>query len=72
MKEPTYEEVLDIMVDGGKKLCDYALDKWISYSYCGFPPTPEDEKMRQEYLKHWHKIKDMIDRKWTRQVSEEK
>lgn len=70
--DPTIDEVLGIMVDGGKKLCDYAIEQWSSYKYSFHqPPTIEDEKMRQEYMMRWRKIKRMINKKeWQHKAGE--
>lgn len=41
------EEVLELMIDGGERLCDYALDKWMGDHY------HLGEDMRQQMLKEW-------------------
>ena len=61
MNEITDQEVFQIMIDGGEKLCDYALTQWISGKYCGPRPWSEsDEDMRQENIRRWNKIKGKI------------
>ena len=52
--EVTDREVLDIMKDGGKKLCKYALDQWIGNVY------RLDEESRQAHIKRWHEIESRI------------
>ena len=54
MEEITDREVVKIMVDGGERLCEYALEKWIGNAY------QTDEKTRQEYIQRWKAIKARI------------
>jgi hypothetical protein len=48
------------MKDGGRKLCDYALEQWTGWKYASDPPTPEDEIMRQEFIAEWKEVKSRI------------
>ena len=58
MNEVTDSEVLQIMIDGGERLCDYALDKWIAGDYCGPRPwSDQEEKMRQAFILRWKKTR---------------
>jgi hypothetical protein len=57
----TDEEILNIMVDGGEKLCDYAITQWASYKYATYPnPTQNDEDTRRESLLRWNQLKSQI------------
>ena len=68
--EITNQEVLEIMSDGGEKICDHALTQWISGKYCGPRPwSDDDEKMRQENIRRWNEIKRMI-RPLTKEIKE--
>lgn len=52
--EVTDSEVLQVMIDGGKKLCDYAIEQWEGTKY------QMSEAQRLEYKTRWKKIKEMI------------
>jgi len=54
MTDITDEEILKIMIDGGEKLCDYALDLWITDKY------KLGEAARQQNMKRWSEIKGRI------------
>lgn len=45
--------VIKVMIDGGCKLCDYAIEQWNSGKY----NLPE---LRPAYVKRWSLIKDRI------------
>jgi hypothetical protein len=47
-------EVIKIMIDGGEKLCDYAIEQWIGDKY------KLGEDMRRESILRWNKIKSRI------------
>ena len=49
----TDKEVIGVMVSGGEKLCDYALQKWIAGDYGG-------GDMRIEYIDRWNNIRSRI------------
>jgi len=54
MKEGNFQETFDVMLDGGKKVCEHAIEKWSGDSYGG------DEAMKQKNLKRWDTIKSAI------------
>lgn len=45
------DEIAGVLLDGARRLCDYAAEQWISGKYGG------DEDMRQENLRHWSEIR---------------
>lgn len=51
-------EVINVMVDGGKKLCDYAEEQWIAGKYDNGNPQFAD--MRSDNLKRWAEIRKQI------------
>ena len=53
-QEVSNGEVVRIMIDGGKKLCDYALEQWIANKY------QMDEEARRYHITRWKVIKDRI------------
>ena len=55
IKEPTDSEVRQVMIDGGKQLCEYAINKWLSGSY---DPCPA----KQENIARWKNIKSRINK----------
>ena len=48
------KEVIKIMVDGGEKLCDHAIEQWEGYKY------GHDYDLRQGNLLRWKTIKSRI------------
>jgi len=52
--EITDDEILRIARDGGRQLCDHALQKWIGNAY------NMDEATRQAYINRWKEIKSRI------------
>ena len=54
MEPVSDSEVLKIMIDGGEKLCDYALAKWISNAY------GTDNETRQESIMRWNEVRRRI------------
>jgi len=48
--EPTDDEVLRIMVDGGKRLCEYAITQWTADKY----GLGHEENYR--HIARWKKI----------------
>jgi hypothetical protein len=56
--EVSAREVINVMVDGGKKVCDYAEEQWLSGKYDGDDPKLAD--MRRDNLKRWSEIRKQI------------
>ncbi len=54
LKTPTEDDVLGVMVDGGEKLCDHALAKWIGNEY------HQTEECRAEYVHWWGEVRRAI------------
>ena len=50
----TFDEVLQVMTDGGERLCDEAITKWRSGQY-GI-----NKDMTNEYIARWKRIRDLI------------
>lgn len=50
----TDDEVLGIMIDGGVKLCDYAIEKWISDGY------GMSHEVKQQYIRRWRAIQQRV------------
>lgn len=50
----TDSEVIGVMKDGGRQLCEYAREQWYSGKY------GNDQKMKQENLKRWREIENRI------------
>ena len=47
-------EVINIMIQGGEQICDYALSKWIADEY------KLGEESRRENIKHWKETRTRI------------
>lgn len=52
-------EVINIMIDGGNKLCDYATEQWLSGKYGDNDPD-QYLAMRKENLQRWAEIRRRI------------
>jgi hypothetical protein len=55
-------EVIGIMVDGGKRVCDHAIEQWLSGKY-DFPApeyAEENRKRRREHEQRWKAIRERI------------
>lgn len=52
--EITDAELLNVMADGAKQVCDHALKKWIANDYRMDDPT------RQAYIARWSEIRRSI------------
>lgn len=54
IEEPTDKEVLNTLLDGGVRLCDYAIEQWESGKYRS---TPEDIASNR---RRWRSMKDRM------------
>jgi hypothetical protein len=59
MQVPTHE-VIDVMIDGGERLCDYATDQWLSGKYDR--GAESSDAMQKENLQRWSEIRKRIRR----------
>lgn len=58
MQVPMYE-VINVMIDGGERLCDYATEQWVSGKYDSRDAELSDA-MRKENLQRWSEIRKRI------------
>ena len=57
----TDAEVKKIMIDGGKRLCDYAIEQWVSGKYStGGKFIQKEWNYRQLNIQRWKEIKNRI------------
>jgi len=66
-QKPSFDDddVINIMVDGGKRLCDYALEQWIGDKY------KMGEEVRHQYIAEWKAKKARISpiaKEWKQQI----
>ncbi len=51
MNKPDAKEVAGILLDGARRLCDYAEEQWISGKY------GDDHAAKMDNLRHWADIR---------------
>jgi hypothetical protein len=66
--EVTDEEVINAMVDGGRKLCEYAIEQWTKDKY------GMGHETNQAYIQRWRKISSRmgeLGKEWKRAKKQE-